>query len=105
MKLKDLQEAEKAAVVLMLCAPSGLNRAWARPDHADANQLTVDGELEKLSSLSEDARKAVRQMMSEISGVELAHFTGVANVLRKKGMWPQEPHPDPLVANNIIDGK
>ena len=88
-------ETEKAALVFMMCAPSELNFAWARPDDpiAQKGPLDIETVLRRLP-LSGDAKQLAREMMKAAEARNLqAAFSAIADVFRDE-FWEKEPHPD-----------
>ena len=91
---------EKAAIVVLLCAPTEINKAWARSK--PFNEKAVEEALARVTTLSADARDYAVQKMASISGQDREQFAGVAEVLKLQFWGSQEPHPSSLKAETIV---
>jgi hypothetical protein len=89
-----MEEHEKATLVLMLCAPSSLNIAWARPGNPNIKDELVNDALSKVK-VSDEAKDAARQLMDKArkSG-KREHFAAVAELFKASFWGGQEPHPE-----------
>jgi hypothetical protein len=89
-----MTEEEKRELVLMLCAPSSLNIAWARPGNPNIKDELVNDALNKVK-VSDEAKNEARELMKKAreSG-KRQHFAAVAELFRD-GFWSGvEPHPE-----------
>jgi hypothetical protein len=87
---------QKAAVALLLSAPSGLNRAWLA-----RNDAAVQAEMTRLGF----APEFTAQMTTAFGNfrADEAVFSRVSELL-KFGVWAGgEPHPNPDGARAIVD--
>ena len=87
---------QKAALALLLCAPSNLHDTWRDSDDADVWRTALDG-LGFSDGARDDALVTMRNLKRGIGD-----FTSMANTLKNDPWAGGEPHPDPPGAQRIV---
>ncbi|MEO6239515.1 MAG: hypothetical protein ABIQ52_21160 [Vicinamibacterales bacterium] len=91
---------EKFALIVMLCSPTSLNRAWTEGDKATA-KANVKAKLEELRFSAPMKASAID--LTEVLFEDRMFFRGIADLLKEETYAGDEPHPPDEMANAMIE--